>query len=200
MSWLLLWEYTVNWGEIRNKGFITVAGNRYDLSHLQDRHYHFEIPGSGTKSTLRLTLLVQYSSHCVSWGPKHDQPIDFARQGEDRRIVDDKGVSRCFCASRFELSRHLPTVFAHFPERKCFFTGHSNWLTIELLGPDHKPVFYEVFFSLSRQSRSFLRAYVESAYVRNIGFNRTRLKRDDKIRGKMLLAKKARGEPIRRPR
>lgn len=61
---------------------------------------------------------------------------------------------------------------------------------------------YEVFFSITRQSSRMLRIYVESAYVREpekVTNKPVHLKRRDKVRAKVLLAKKLRGEPIRRP-
>ena len=101
------------------------------------------------------------------------------------------------------LSHHLPGIFETFIDRLCLFTGHENWLTIEILDPSGKRQEYEVFFSVTKQSSGMLRIYVESAYVRelnNPGNRPVHLKRRDKVRAKVLLAKKLRGEPIRRPR
>ena len=55
----------------------------------------------------------------------------------------------------------------HCPaNRMCYFTGHENWLSIEILDPQGVSQVYEVFFNLRRQGNKFLRVYVESAYVR----------------------------------
>lgn len=97
------------------------------------------------------------------WGPKREQEIDFLAYGEDSRIIDDKGVHRCFCKARHELSLNLPGIFETLTERLCLFTGHENWLTIEILDPSRKRLEYEVFFRLTKQSSSMLRIYVESA-------------------------------------
>ncbi|WP_369600456.1 hypothetical protein AAIA72_11460 [Hahella sp. SMD15-11] len=191
----------MDWKTIKEQGYMEIDGTRYDLSHLQDAWYDFVIEASGRYAELKGTLLVQYSSHCVSWGPKRGERIDFNIQGEQRRIIDDKGVHRCFCNRRYQLSAHLPHIFETFADRWCLFTGYENWLTIEVLGPAGEPQEYEVYFRVTKQSRSLLRIYVESAYVRDKGYGDQKhtKHRRDKVRAKVLLAKKLRGEPVRRP-
>lgn len=192
----------MDWNSIKKQGYKEVGGTRHDLSHLQDAKYHFVIEASGKYPELKCALLVQYSSHCVSWGPKRGEDIDFSVHGEQHRIIDDKGVHRCFCEIRYALSSHLPGIFERFPQCHCLFTGHENWLIIEVLDPAGKRLEYEVFFSITRQGSGMVRIYVESAYVRgsdNPGNRPVHLKRRDKMRAKVLLAKKLRGEPIRRP-
>jgi len=192
----------MDWNNIKKHGFKLIAGAHYDFSHLQDTKYHFTVEANNKYPEIRCVLLVQYSSHCVTWGPKRNQEIDFVTHGEDRRVIDDKGVHRCFCETRYVLSHHLPGIFETFINRLCLFTGHENWLTIEILDSSGKRRDYEVFFSITRQSSRMLRIYVESAYVRelnNPGNRPVHLKRRDKIRAKVLLAKKLRREPIRRP-
>lgn len=180
-----------------------VDGRRHDLSHLQDSRHRFTVAASGRYPNISFSVLVQYSSHCVSWGPGHGRQIDFGTYGGEQRIVDEKGVHRCFSDKRYQHSLHLPGIFESLPERKCFFTGHSNWLTIEILGGCGNPLEYEVYFSLTRQSSRMLRIYVESAYVRdrdNPGNRPAHFRHRDKVRAKVLLIKKLRGESIRRPR
>ncbi len=124
----------MDWGQIKATGYMEVGGNRLDVSHLQNVRYHYEISARGNYPKLSFSVLVQYSSHCVSWGPSDGQEIDFGYYGEERRIVDDKGIHRCFCEKRHQYSLNLPGIFESLPERKCFFTGHSNWLTVEIIG------------------------------------------------------------------
>lgn len=193
----------MNWNSIKAKGYMEVGETRHDLSHIRDAKYDFVIEASGKYPELKGSLLVQYSSHCVSWGPKRGKDIDFNTYDQQRKIIDDKGVHRCFCDIRHALSFHLPGIFETFSERLCLFTGHENWLTIEILGSSGECQEYEVFFSITRQSSYMLRIYVESAYVREPGSSRNKpvhLKRRDKVRAKVLLAKKLRGEPVRRPK
>ena len=192
----------MDWGKIKADGYKEVGGINHDLSHLKDAKCHFTIEASGKYPEISFSVLVQYSSHCVSWGSRHGQEIDFKVHGEERRIIDEKGVFRCFCEARHSLSLNLPGIFETLTQRVCFFTGKSNWLVIEVLGCSGESLEYEVFFSLTRQSSRMLRVYVESAYVRDPdkpGNRPMHIKRRDKVRAKVLLAKKLRGEPIRRP-
>ncbi len=144
------------------------------------------------------------SSRAFSIGPPHGEQFDFAELGADRLVIDGRGNERCFCPERFEWSKHLPGVIRSLPgDRICFFTGHENWLSFEILNSDGAIQIYEVFFNLTRQSRNFLRVYVESGYVRTAGDEVRRphdFRRKSKVRGKVLLAKKLRNEPIVRPR
>jgi len=192
----------VDWRQIKAAGYMEVDRNRHDLSHLRDAKYRFEVPASGKFPRLSFSVLVQYSSHCVSWGSSHGQEIDFGIYGGERRIVDEKGIHRCFCDKRHQYSLNLPDIFESLLERWCFFTGHSNWMTIEIIGSRGERLEYEVFFSLTKQSSGMLRIYVESAYVRDPelpGNRPLHFRRRDRMRAKLLLAKKLCGETIRQP-
>lgn len=192
----------MDWKIIKTNGYKEIDGVRLDLSHLQDTTYRFSIEASAKFPQIDFNVLVQFSSHCISWGPKRDEIIDFDLHGHERRVIDDKGVHRCFCDARYELSSNLPGVFETLIDRQCLFTGHENWLTVEVLKSNGETEEYEVFFRITRQGSKMLRIYVESAYVREPekAINKpVHLKRRDKVRAKVLLAKKLRGEPIRRP-
>lgn len=194
----------MQWKAIKEAGEITIDGRDHDLQHLQDSEFTFAIPAAGGYPEINAGMLVQYGSHCVSRGPRHGERFDFAELGNDRLIVDEKGIERCFSLDRYEWSMNLLAIIESLPSgRRCFFTNRDNWLSIETLDSLGRPQVYEVYFSLSRQSRNFLRLYVVSAYVRT-GENQVRragyFRRKDKVRGNVLLAKKLRGEAIRRPR
>lgn len=84
-----------------------------------------------------------------------------------------------------------------------FLYGHENWLTFEILDSAGVRHTYEVFFNLTRQSSKFVRIYVESGYVRTADDEMRRpsdFRRQAKMRGKVLLAKKLRKPPILAPR
>jgi hypothetical protein len=192
----------MDWKRIKNTGCIVVGGVSYDLSHLNDVKYSFTVPATGKHSEITFEILTQYSSHCMSWGPSRNQEIDFLEQGEDRRIIDDKGIHRCFCDNRYKLSKQLPSIFSTLIDKKCYFTGHDNWLIIEISDSSGYRQEYEIFFSVTKQSNKLLRIYVESAYVRGNEYpgNRPKkFKRRDKVTAKVLLTKKLRCEPIRQP-
>lgn len=191
-----------DWKEIKRRGYLEVDGVRHPLDHLQDRRFRQVIEASGNAPRLEFTVLVQYSSHVVSIGPRHGLRLDFARLGRDREIIDDGGRSRCFCEDRYRFTDKLPAIIESLPERMCFFTGRENWLTVEITTTSGEREEYEVFFRVTRQSGKMLRIYVESAYVRDeFASDKRPMKRvkRDKVKGVTLLAKKLRGEPIRRP-
>ena len=194
----------MQWNAIKEAGQISIDGRDHDLQHLQDSEFPFEIPATRGYPEINAGMLVQYSSHCVSTGPPKGEQFNFADLGHDRLIVDEKGNERCFSADRYEWSLNLPAVIQSLPSgRWCYFTNRGNWLSIEILDLIGGQQDYEVYFNLTWQSRNFLRLYVESAYVRT-GENPSRrpsdVRRKDRIRGRVLLAKRLRGEPIRRPR
>ena len=192
----------MDWHTVKLDRYKEVDGKRFDLSHLQDAYYDFTIEASGKYPEISFSVLVQYCSHCISWGPRTGEEIDFTIHGEDRRIIDEKGIHRCFSEVRYELSLNLPSIFATLTQRSCLFTGRVNWLTIEVLDPSNKRLEYEVFFRLTRQDSKLLRIVVESAYVRDpakFGNKQVNFNRRDRVRAKVLLAKKLRGESVRRP-
>lgn len=193
----------MDWNVVKNNGYKEVDGNRQDLTHLSDCIYNFTINATEKYPSTDIDVLVQYSSHCVSWGSEQNQEIDFSIHGEDRRVIDDKGNHRCFCDSRYELSKKLPEIFSSLLRYKCFFTGRENWLIIEIIDSFGNRDEYEIFFNLTRQGKKMLRLYVESAYVRDEHSEIRKpanFKHRDKIRASVLLMKKLRGDGVRRPR
>lgn len=189
------------WKQHLANGQIAVAGRTWSLLHLRPQMYEVMIADSVLHTTVELRI--EYSSHCVSYGPKQGQALDFDRIGVDHLLIDHRGIFRAFCPRRHHLSTQLPAIMQTLTERQCLFTGHSNWLTLEghQFGyPDGTG--YEVYFNLRRQSANCLGIHVESAYVRDPDHPSGRSgspKRHEKIKGWLLILKKLRGEPIRRP-
>lgn len=137
------------------------------MQHLQDSEFPFEIPATNRYPEINAGMLVQYASHCVSRGPRHGEPFNFACIGHDRLIVDEKGNERCFSMARYAWSMNLPAIIESLPSgRPCLFTNLGNWLSVEVLDPLVRPAVYEVYFSLTWQSSNFLRLHVEGAFVR----------------------------------
>jgi len=194
----------LNWRRIRNSGQIVVEGKTYDVSHLQDTRFQFTIAETSECPEIQASMLMQFGSHCVSLGPPMNKAFDFTRIGTDSKIIDGRGIERCFCPDRYNLSINLPDIIRSLPEgRRCYFTGQDNWLTMEVLGPDGVGQFYEVFFNVRRMSSNAVRIYVESAYVRTEnrrGNQPSGFRKRDKIGSKNLLIKTLRREPIRRPK
>ena len=193
----------MHWRQIKLAGFKQVAGRTYDLRHLQDSNIDFNIPATGRYPEINAGILIQYSSHCVTTGPPDGERLDFAEIGHDCLVIDERGNERCFSVDRYRWSANLPGIMRSLPSgRTCYFTGHRNWLAIEILDPQARNLVYEVYFNVTRQSSNFLRLYVQSAYVRTERHKIRQpsdFRREYKIGGKLLLAKKLRGEPIIRP-
>ena len=194
----------MEWRFIKRAGKKTIDGDDYDLSHLQDSVCPFTITATRGYPAINAEMLIQYSSHCISIGPARGERFDFEALGQDRLILDDRGNERCFCAARYSWSKRLPDIIRSLPgDRICYFTSHQNWLLIEILDPQSVRQVYEVFFNLTRQGNKYLRVYVESAYVRTAENNIRRpssFRKEAKMRGRVLLAKKLRNQPISRPR
>ncbi len=66
----------MDWQTIKKNGYKDINGQRLDLSHLQDAKYPVTIAASGKFPQIHFTLLVQYSSHCISWGPSKNKKCD----------------------------------------------------------------------------------------------------------------------------
>ena len=192
----------MDWEEIKKLGSLSVNNQVFSLAHLQDRKYHFTIEASNNHPSCSFELLVQYSSHCISYGPKSGQANRFTPADIENAIVDHRGIPRCFCETRYRHSLRLMDVFSNFLDRHCYFTGHENWMTFDLFDEQGKRVEYEIYFRLYRESGRFLRLYVESAYVRqdsNLPQRLMNMGRRDKVKAKTLLSNKLKGKLLRRP-
>jgi len=199
---LKMLEKDRSWSDIKAQEQIIGNGVSCSLMHLQDVECHFRIPARGKYPELEIILIVIVSRRCVSWGPKRGEKIDFSIYGEDRRIIDEKGVHRCFDEARYLLSLHLPGIFKTFVERDCLFTGRRNWLTVEVLDSDGERQDYEIFFRIFRKSKRTLSIFADSAYVRDPGVGGKMpapLIRGAKVRAKTLMTKTLRGERITQP-
>jgi len=192
------------WRDHLAAGYIEVGGTSFSLAHLRPQRLFASIEEEAGKTT-QLALDIEFSSHCVSKGPKKGTVIDFSVIGYDQLLIDHRSNWRAFHAGRHGLSYLLPQIIGSLHERPCLFTGHENFLTVELhqLLPGYPPGSqYEIYFSARQGSdRNSVRIVVESAYVRDEEADNDpyKFKKDDRIKGWRLLLKKARGEGIRRP-
>ena len=203
-TWLpKITRHTMHWSQIKLAASKQVGGQICDLRHLQDSKISFTIPATRRHPEINAGILIQYSSHCVTVGPPIGERLDFSELGHDWLVIDHRGYERCFSMDRYRWSANLPAIIRSLPSgRTCYFTGHRNWLAIEILDPQGRNLVYEVYFDVARLSSNFLRLFVESAYVRTERQSIRRpsdFKRKHKIGGKLLLAKRLRGEPIIRP-
>jgi hypothetical protein len=191
----------MQWISILRQGYIDVASVRYGLAHLVASAFTLAVPASAKFAALVATVHVEYTSHCVSVGPGATSSLDSEAPGGCGRILDHRHVARTFCAERHRWSLRLPEIVAQLGERRCYFTGHSNWLVIEDITDRGDPVEYEVFFRLRRAGASALRLVIESAYVRDASRGKAGIPRNRRsiVRFRVMAAKILRGEPIRDP-
>jgi hypothetical protein len=193
----------MQWHQILKQGHLQVDGKRYDLTHLLGSVVEFTIPPSDRYPRLAVSMRVEYTSHCVSYGPPaNGKPFDFTSLGPARRIHDHRGIERVFCFERYRHSLQLPQVISKLDAHTCYFTGRENWLVIEHIDERGRRSEYEVFFRLRRgEAPHTLRLVVESAYVRDTDRSRPGIPRNrrGRIKFAVMAAKILRGEPIRDP-
>lgn len=191
----------MRWVNCIRQGFIEVSGQRYDLSHMRGPTFELAIAATARFPALILRIEVEFTSHCVSFGPKDGETLDFDALGQDRRILDHRQVARAFCFDRYRWSLSLPTLVRTLDGHFCNFTGQGNWLVIRAIDDQGREVDYEIYFRLRRHDKHALRMVVESAYVRAPGTPGPGVPHDRKgrIRFQVMAAKVFRGEPLRDP-
>ncbi|WP_120294271.1 hypothetical protein [Paraburkholderia sp. BL23I1N1] len=102
----------MKWISILRQGHIDVASVRYGLSHLLASTFTLAIPASAKFPAATATVHVEYASHCVSFGPRPGERLDFDVLGNERRIPDHRHVARAFCFDRHHWSLGLPAIVA----------------------------------------------------------------------------------------
>ena len=191
----------VQWVSFLRQGYIDVASVRYGLSHLVASVFTLVIPASERFAASTAFVHVEYTSHCVSVGQAAQGGLEMDADGMNCGILDHRNVARKFCADRYRWSLRLPAIVAQLGEKRCFFTGHSNWLVIEDFTDRGEPVEYEVFFRLRRLGANALRLVIESAYVRDPSRGSAGIPRNRRsvVRFRVMAAKILRGESVRDP-
>jgi len=149
------------------------GGEVYDLNHLHPRTCLYEQPAKGDKPARVYTVDIIFSLHCFTRGILNDEVVDTALFYTDDREM------RVFDFHRYEFSKQLPTIIESLGQRKCFHTGHDNFVSVALIDQNGNSIEYDIFFTASRASRKrgVLNLYIQSAYVRDEEHgNRPRLK------------------------
>jgi len=188
----------MKWKNIITRGFIIVAGQRYELGHVQESISAVVIPPTDGFSEIATNLRATFSSHCVSKGPKDGEAFDFNVIGHDYKIIDQGGVERKFCFERYELSKHLPRIIATLPAcqaKNCFFASSRNFVVVEVFRENGESEHYHVFFNVRKSIKS-LDIYVESAY--SVKEHMPQKRGFRVIRSSLLLAKTYRNEKVKR--
>ncbi|CAB3760966.1 hypothetical protein [Paraburkholderia humisilvae] len=75
----------MQWHQLLKQGHLDVDGRRYDLTHLLAGVVQFTIPGTGKYPLLPVSMRVEYTSHCVSYGPLgNGETFDFTSLSASR--------------------------------------------------------------------------------------------------------------------
>lgn len=181
----------MDWVSIIKSGSISINGVKYSLEHLQKVQKVIQIPATDRFQAINTTLLISYSSHCVSYDPKTPD-FDFDKIGQCYKIIDQHGICRVFDAERYECSKYLPAIFSDIVTKKCYQTINRNFFIIEVINDIGKTMHYHIYFRVKRVAKK-LEIIVESAYPKDRA-----LKSGDRlVRGSVLLAKMYRGEKIK---
>jgi hypothetical protein len=143
----------VQWRDFERDGVI------YDLRHLHPRTLEFARSAQNGKAAVVYTADVMFSLHCFT----HELPPG----AFDRNLIySDARETRLFDFERYELSKRLPGIIETLAQRKCFQTGHANFVTVEAVREDGVSVDYHVFFTASKPARKGrVNIYIQSAYV-----------------------------------
>lgn len=193
------------WKDHQDKKHIEIDGVCWLLDHLRPFSFNMNIPAANGQPAVTLAIELEYSSHCISRGPRKNEEIDFQSAGYERLVIDHREIRREFKQDRHALSFLLPSIVTTLRDRRCFFTGKENFLTFEIgeILPGYaKDTKYEIFFNVRRgDARNSLRLFIESAYVRDEEADNepVNFKKSDKITAWKLFLKKSRGESIKAP-
>lgn len=191
------------WPDHLAKGHIEIEGISYSLDHLQPFQYVVNIEESnGVITPIRVS--VEFSSHCVSKGPKDQNTIDFGQIGYGHLVIDHRRIWRRFLPARYLASTILPDILRTIDKRPCLFTSQTNFLTVEMreIIPGYpEGTRYEIYFSVKQEGNLSVAVYVESAYIRDQEADNDpyKFKKDDRIKGWRLLLNRGQGRPVRRP-
>ncbi len=103
----------MDWDKVKSDGYKQVDGSMHDLSHLQDAKYHFTIEASGKYPEISFSVLVQYSSHCITWGPKLARRLILQFMGKTGALLTIKVCIGVFV----KLATNCPKIFPVFLRR-----------------------------------------------------------------------------------
>ncbi|MEQ4502338.1 hypothetical protein [Pseudomonas sp.] len=170
---------------------------------MRGTSFQIDIPSAAGQPRVLLTVNVEFSSHCVSRGPKEGDHIDFHLAGVERMVIDHRRIKREFKEDRHALSFLPPEIVRTFKDRRCFFTGKENFLTLELgeILPGYDAhTKYEIYFNVRKDDhKNTVKLFIESVYVRDEHAENepVNFKKEDKITAWKLFLKRARGQPVR---
>jgi len=139
----------------------------YDLLHPCTLEY--KRPGEGNKAAEAYKVEVTYTLHCFSRGLKPGETCD------DDLMYSDGHEIRVFDFRRYELSKFLPAIIQTLPDRKPYHNkNRRNFFTVEVVTENESTIEYDIFFKVRKKAKSRLEMIVETAFVRDPGYDSTR--------------------------
>lgn len=144
-------------------------GRTYDLSHLHPRIFRFNRPAEGSRSAEVFLVNTVFTAHCFTRAPRKAEAFDIDL------VYSDGYESRLFDFRRYELSKQLPEIVATLPSRKIYHNNQRrNFFTVEMITASGERIEYDVFFKMKKMSKGRLEMIVETAFVRDPGYDSIR--------------------------
>ncbi len=172
----------------------TIGGKVYELDHLYPFFFDFKVSAADGSWQQTYRINVEFSMHCFTRRLAKDESLE---QFDERKFSDSR-ETRLFDERRHHLSLRLPQLIREIGERKCFHTGHKNFLTVETVDDRGISVDYSIYFNVARSgNRAGLTLYVETAFVQDKR-ERPRWPRKP-IRFSVIAYNVLRNKPIREP-
>lgn len=138
-------------------GTITILGEVFDLTHLNEFRMQVTIPAKDEKPEQNYPVQVVFTCHCFT--------RSLPKEGCDpaEHYIDSRDT-RQFDPDRHALSLQLPTLVSDLPGRKCFHTGHGNFVAVQIIDPHGAVRHYAVYFALEKAAKNLLLLTIESAF------------------------------------
>jgi hypothetical protein len=144
-------------------------GNVYDLAHLHPCTLVYERPREGNKAAEVYNVDVIFTLHCFSRDLKPGEICD------RNLMCSDGPENRVFDFRRYELSKLLPEIIQALPSKKPYHNNNRrNFFTVEVVTESGSHVEYDIFFKVKKKAKGMLEMIVETAFVRDPGYDSTR--------------------------
>jgi hypothetical protein len=137
-----------------------IDGVRRDLSHLNPFKFDYIVPAKNGSPEQVYNIRVIFGLHCFTRSYDYGEAfLTGLSYGDDRE-------TRLFDEERYKLSYRLPELIGTLGERKCYHTGHGNFVTVQII-ENEQALHYSVYFKVSPSGRKGLNLYVQSAYIQD---------------------------------
>jgi len=144
-------------------------GKAYDLAHLHPCTLEYQRPSEGNKAAEVYRVEVTYTLHCFSRDLKPKEVCD------DDLMYSDGYESRVFDFRRYELSKLLPGIIQALPDKKPYHNkNRRNFFTVEVTTENESAIEYDIFFKVKKKAKGRLEMIIETAFVRDPGYDSTR--------------------------